>query len=84
MAGGVSGIPTTTSGGTGSTSTVAVVGNPCLRVRFEGDGAEGKGIDIVIPRGLSLRVARMHAIEQIGKSLKGQAVTDVLKAMGFK
>ena len=55
-----------------------------LRVRLDADGTEGKPIEFVIPRALSLRVARMHAIEQIGKGLKGPAVTDALKAMGFK
>jgi hypothetical protein len=41
-------------------------------------------LDITLLPGMSLRAARLHARDQIGKALKGSVLTDALKALGLK
>jgi hypothetical protein len=59
---------------------------PVLRFRFEVDGAAvGEPISILIPRVLSMRIAKMHALETIVRELKkGAELTVALKAIGCK
>jgi hypothetical protein len=40
--------------------------------------------DVQLLPGMSVRVARLHVYDQIGRALKGPALTEALKALGCK
>ena len=57
---------------------------PTLYVRLtDEEGKDLSAIRVLIPRGLSARVAHMHALEVVSKALK-KAMGDAIKGLGFK
>lgn len=44
----------------------------------------GTPIIVQVPKQLSLRIAKMYLIEYLAKELKGEKITEALKAIGCK